>query len=126
LGGAATQPGYNFLAGGWPASGARRLKESKLTKADLIEAVANRAELSKRQANQVVETIFDEIETALQKGDRVALTPFGSFVVRDRKAREGRNPKTGEKITIAARKVPAFVAGKSLKEAVDSTKPGRR
>ena len=97
-----------------------------MTKADLIEAIANRAELTKRQANQVVDAVFNEIETALQKGDRVALTPFGSFVVRARKAREGRNPKTGEKITIAARKVPAFVAGKSLKDAVDSKKSNRR
>jgi integration host factor alpha subunit len=91
---------------------------SSLTKADLIDAVAGEVELSKRQAGEVVDLILEEIKTALQKGDRVALTPFGSFVVRSRKAREGRNPKTGEKIKIAARKVPAFVAGKSLKDAV--------
>ena len=89
-----------------------------MTKADLIDVVAGEAELSKRQAGQIVELILDEIKGALQKGDRVALTPFGSFVVRARKAREGRNPKTGEKLKIAARKVPAFVAGKSLKDAV--------
>ncbi len=89
-----------------------------MTKADLVDAVAAEVELSKRQAGQVVDLILSEIKTALQKGDRVALTPFGSFVVRSRKAREGRNPKTGEKIKIAARKVPAFVAGKSLKDAV--------
>ncbi|MBV8117045.1 MAG: HU family DNA-binding protein [Candidatus Eremiobacteraeota bacterium] len=96
-----------------------------MTKADLIETIANRVELTKRQANQVVDAILNEIESALQKGDRVALTPFGSFVVRERKGREGRNPKTGEKITIAARKVPAFVAGKALKDAVDSRKSRR-
>ena len=89
-----------------------------MTKADLIDAVAGEIEISKRQAGEVVDLILEEIKTALQKGDRVALTPFGSFVVRSRKAREGRNPKTGEKIKIAARKVPAFVAGKSLKDAV--------
>jgi integration host factor alpha subunit len=89
-----------------------------LTKADLIDTVASEIELSKRQAAEIVDLILNEIKSALQKGDRVALTPFGSFVVRSRKAREGRNPKTGEKIKIAARKVPAFVAGKSLKEAV--------
>lgn len=89
-----------------------------MTKADLIDTVASDAELSKRQAGEIVDLILNEIKTALQKGDRVALTPFGSFVVRHRKAREGRNPKTGEKIKIAARKVPAFVAGKSLKDAV--------
>ncbi|HUN29216.1 MAG TPA: HU family DNA-binding protein [Alphaproteobacteria bacterium] len=89
-----------------------------MTKADLIDTVAGEVELSKRQAGEVVDLILEEIKAALQKGDRVALTPFGSFVVRSRKAREGRNPKTGEKIKIAARKVPAFVAGKSLKDAV--------
>ena len=93
-----------------------------MTKADLIDAVATEAELSKRQAGEIVDLIIDEIKTALQKGDRVALTPFGSFVVRQRKAREGRNPKTGAKIKIAARKVPAFVAGKALKDAVGGAK----
>jgi integration host factor alpha subunit len=97
-----------------------------LTKADLIDAVATEVELSKRQAGEIVDLILDEIKTALQKGDRVALTPFGSFVVRARKAREGRNPKTGEKIKIAARKVPAFVAGKSLKEAVGGVRGGAK
>jgi nucleoid DNA-binding protein len=95
-----------------------------LNKADLIDTVASEMELSKRQASQIVELILSEIKSALQKGDRVALTPFGSFVVRSRKAREGRNPKTGEKIKIAARKVPAFVAGKSLKEAIGGGRAG--
>jgi nucleoid DNA-binding protein len=93
-----------------------------MTKADLIDAVAGEAELSKRQVGEIVELILVEIKSALQKGDRVALTPFGSFVVRSRKAREGRNPKTGEAIRIAARKVPAFVAGRALKDAVSSGK----
>lgn len=99
---------------------------SELTKADLIDIVANRAELTKRQAGQVVELILDELESALKNGDRVALIPFGSFVVRSRKAREGRNPKTGETIQIPARKVPAFVAGKSLKDAVSGVRSGRK
>jgi nucleoid DNA-binding protein len=89
-----------------------------LTKTDVIDAVAMETELSRRQAGEIVDLILNEIKGALQKGDRVALNPFGSFVVRARQARQGRNPKTGEKITIAARKVPAFVAGKSLKDAV--------
>jgi nucleoid DNA-binding protein len=89
-----------------------------MTKADLVDALAGGAELSKRRAGEIVDFILHEIKSALQKGERVALTPFGSFVVRSRKAREGRNPKTGEAIKIAARKVPAFVAGKGLKEAV--------
>jgi DNA-binding protein HU-beta len=89
-----------------------------LTKAEVIDAVAVEAELSRRRAGEILDLILNEIKVALQKGDRVALNPFGSFVVRARRAREGRNPKTGEKITIAARKVPVFVAGTSLKCAV--------
>jgi nucleoid DNA-binding protein len=101
-----------------------------LTKADVVDAVAAEAELSRRQAGEIVDLIFNEIKGALQRGDRVALNPFGSFVVRARQAREGRNPKTGERIAIAARKVPAFVAGRSLKEAVGGAtrkkKPSRK
>jgi DNA-binding protein HU-beta len=89
-----------------------------LTKADVIDAVATEAAMSRRQAGQIVDFILEKIQGALQRGDRVALNPFGSFVVRSRQAREGRNPKTGEKIKIAARNVPAFVAGSSLKNAV--------
>ena len=95
-----------------------------MTKADVIDAVAVEAELSRRQAGEIVDFILNQIKGALRNGDRVALNPFGSFVVRARRAREGRNPKTGEKITIAARKVPEFVAGSSLKEAVGG--PGSR
>jgi DNA-binding protein HU-beta len=89
-----------------------------MTKADIIDAVAADAELSKRAAGQIVELVLNEIKAALQRGERVALTPFGSFVVRQRRAREGRNPKTGETIKIPSRRVPAFVAGKGLKEAI--------
>ena len=103
------------------AAGARALEPLRrfhLTKAELIEALADEQEMSRRAVGSIVDQLLDEITSALQKGDKVALTPFGSFVVRARKKREGRNPKTGEKITIAARKVPAFQAGKSLKDAV--------
>ena len=93
-----------------------------MTKADIVDTVAAEAELSKRQAGEIVDLILSEIKAALQKGDRVALTPFGSFVVRSRKAREGRNPKTGATIKIPARKVAAFVAGKGLKEAVSGVR----
>ena len=97
-----------------------------MTKADIVETVAAHAELSKRQASHIVELILAEIRTALQKGERVALTPFGSFVVRSRKAREGRNPATGAAINIPARKVTAFVAGRGLKEAMNGAKKGAR
>ncbi len=97
-----------------------------MTKADVIDAVAVEAEVSRRQAGAIVDLILNEIKGALQKGDRVALNPFGSFVVRPRRAREGRNPKTGERITIAAHNVPAFVAGRSLKDAVGGTRTRKR
>lgn len=93
-----------------------------MTKADLVDSVASEAEISKRAAAHIVELILTEITGALQKGERVALTPFGSFVVRQRRAREGRNPLSGEAISIPARKVPAFVAGRSLKEAVSGNR----
>lgn len=89
-----------------------------MTKADLIDSLANEFELSKRQVGEMIDMLLDEIKAALQAGDKVQLIPFGSFVVRDRKKREGRNPKTGEKLMIAARRVPAFTAGKSLRDAV--------
>lgn len=95
-----------------------------MTKADIIDSVAAAADVSKRQAGHIVELVLDEITTALQKGERVALTPFGSFVVRQRRAREGRNPKTGASINIPARKVAAFVAGKGLKEAITGSRNG--
>ena len=81
--------------------------------------------MSRRQVGEIVDMFLDEIKTALKKGDKVALTPFGSFVVRHRRKREGCNPKTGETITIAARKVPAFQAGKALKDAVGGGSSGR-
>ncbi len=95
-----------------------------MTKAEIVDSVATESELTKRQAAEIVDLILDEITSALQKGDEVALTPFGRFKVRHRKAREGRNPKTGAKIKIPARKVPAFAAGKALKEAVGGVRGG--
>lgn len=93
-----------------------------MTKADIVDSLANEHELSKRQAGEIVDLILDEITSALKDGDKVQLIPFGSFVVRERKARIGRNPQTGETIKIAARKVPAFSAGKGLKDAVGGPK----
>jgi DNA-binding protein HU-beta len=93
-----------------------------LTKADLIDTLANEFELSKRQAGDMIDMVLDEITGALKSGDKVQLIPFGSFVVRERKKREGRNPKTGETLVIPARKVPAFTAGKGLRDAVGGPK----
>jgi len=96
-----------------------------LTKAELVDSLAEETELSKRQVGELVELFLEEIKAALVKGDKVQLIPFGNFVVRDRKKREGRNPKTGEKISIPARRVPAFSAGKGLKDAVAGGKKKR-
>ncbi len=89
-----------------------------MTKAELVDALAFQIALTKRQTSEVVDLLLNEIREALAKGDKVQLIPFGSFVVRERKKREGRNPKTGDKLLIPARKVPAFTAGKSLRDAV--------
>ena len=93
-----------------------------LTKAELVDALAEETELSKRQVGVIVDLVFDNIRKALAAGEKVQLIPFGSFAVRDRKKREGRNPKTGAKLLIPARRVPAFTAGKGLRDAVAGAK----
>jgi len=103
----------------------RMFGDSTVTKADLIDSLAQEVELSKRQAGEIVDLILDQIRGALVKGDKVQLIPFGSFVVRERAKREGRNPKTGEKLMIPARRVPAFTAGKGLRDAVAGAKKPR-
>ena len=95
-----------------------------MTKADIVDTLANEFELSKRQVNEIVDMLLSEITAALKKGDKVQLIPFGSFLIRERKARTGRNPQTGEVLKIAARRVPAFTAGKGLKDAVGGAKRG--
>lgn len=90
-----------------------------MNKTELITDVAEMAEMTKKDAEKVVNAVFASIEKALVAGDKVQLIGFGTFEVRERAAREGRNPQSGETITIAASKVPAFKAGKSLKEAVN-------
>ncbi len=93
-----------------------------MTKAELVDALAGETELSKRQVTELVDLFLESIKSALMKGEKVQLIPFGSFDVRERKKREGRNPKTGAKLTIPARKVPAFSAGKGLRDAVGGAK----
>jgi DNA-binding protein HU-beta len=90
-----------------------------MNKTDLIKQVAIiQSELTKPQASLAVDAVLESIQQALQNGDSVQLIGFGTFEVRERAAREGRNPHTGEALTIPASKVPAFKAGKALKEAV--------
>jgi len=90
-----------------------------LNKTELVSSVAEKAEITKKEAEKVVSAIFSSIEEALAKGDKVQLVGFGTFEVRERASRTGRNPKTGEEITIAAAKVPAFKPGKALRDAVN-------
>nr|MBV6630899.1 HU family DNA-binding protein [Oceanococcus sp. HetDA_MAG_MS8] len=90
-----------------------------MNKTELIEDVAERAGLSKADAARAVDAVVDSISEALAKDDKVSLIGFGTFMVRERAAREGRNPKSGEIIKIAAGKTPAFKAGKALKDAVN-------
>ena len=89
-----------------------------LHKIDLVNVVANEANLSKKDANAAVDAMLASIKTSLENGEEVTLTGFGKFEVRGRAARKGRNPQTGEEIDIPATKVPAFKAGKLLREAV--------
>lgn len=89
-----------------------------MNKSELINSVAELAELSKKDATKAVDAVLQTIQDALAKGEKVSLIGFGNFEVRERAARKGRNPQTGEEIEIAASKVPAFKPGKALKEAV--------
>ena len=90
-----------------------------MNKSELIEAVSSKADLSKADAGRAVDAAFEAITKALKKNDKVSLVGFGTFEVRKRAARTGRNPKTGETIQIKASKVPGFKAGKALKDAVN-------
>lgn len=89
-----------------------------MNKSELIEAVAQSADISKAAAGRAVDGIVEAITAALKEGDQVTLVGFGTFAVRERAARSGRNPRTGQPLNIAASKVPAFKAGKALKDAV--------
>ncbi len=90
-----------------------------MNKSQLIEAVAASANLSKADAGRAVDAFVDSVTKALRRGDQVSLVGFGTFTVRNRAARTGRNPQTGQTITIRASKVPAFKAGKALKDSVN-------
>jgi len=90
-----------------------------MNKAELIDAVAGEANLSKADAGRAVDAIIDSITSALGKGQQVSVVGFGTFSVKHRAARAGRNPRTGETIKIKASNVPGFKAGKALKDAVN-------
>jgi DNA-binding protein HU-beta len=89
-----------------------------LNKQELVASVAEKAQLTKKDAEKAINAVIESIKEALNKGDKVSLVGFGTFEVRTRAARSGRNPQTGETIKIPAGKVPAFRPGKELKESV--------
>ena len=91
-----------------------------MNKGELVDKVAEKTTVTKKQADAVITAAIETIMEAVSNGDKVTLVGFGSFEPRERKAREGRNPKTGEKMTIPATKVPAFSAGKLFKDKVVS------
>jgi integration host factor alpha subunit len=90
-----------------------------MTKAELIESISSKVDLQKTTAERIVNTIFDDIVAALKNGDKVNISGFGTFQVSDRKARIGRNPKTGEAIQISASRSAKFKPGKMLKDSLN-------
>lgn len=92
-----------------------------MNKSELIDAIAASADISKAAAGRALDAVTESITQALKNSDQVALVGFGTFVVKERAARTGRNPQTGNPIEIAAAKIPSFKAGKALKDAVNLT-----
>ncbi len=95
-----------------------KTKKKIIGKGELVEIISKKAEMSKKDATKALNAVLEAIQMELKKGNTVRLIPFGSFEVRHRKGRTGRNPRTGDKIYIKARNVPAFKPGKALKDAV--------
>jgi DNA-binding protein HU-beta len=96
-----------------------------MTKNELARELADDFELPRRQVTELVEAMLDRITDVLKSGDKMQLTPFGQFKIRDRAARVARNPQTGEPVNVPAKRVLKFIAGRALKEAVGTAKPGR-
>lgn len=94
-------------------------KAGVMTKAELVDEVARVVQLTKKQAETIVNIIFDSIVDSLRTGQKIELRGFGSFRLRSRKSRTGRNPKTGEKVDVPSKKIPYFKPGKELKELIN-------
>lgn len=92
-----------------------------MTKAELVDEVARVVQLTKKQAEMIVNIVFDSIVDSLRAGEKIELRGFGSFRLRSRKSRTGRNPKTGEKVEVPSKKIPYFKPGKELKELINQT-----
>jgi integration host factor subunit beta len=101
-----------------------RIEGEVMTKADLIDEVSRLAELTRKDSEVIVETIFDSVVRSLRAGDKIEIRGFGSFRTRQRKPRVGRNPKTGERVEVPAKKIPFFKPSKELKDLVNETTPG--
>ena len=95
--------------------------EGTTTKADLVEQVAHATDLTKKQAEIIVDSVFDGIIASLRSGEKIELRGFGSFRLRQREPRKGRNPKTGDKVDVPPKKVPYFKPGKELKDLINRT-----
>ena len=92
-----------------------------MTKADLIEEVSRLAELTRKDSEVIVDTIFDSVVRSLRVGDKIEIRGFGSFRTRQRKSRVGRNPKTGDRVEVPAKKIPFFKPSKELKDLVNNS-----
>jgi len=99
-------------------------KAGVMTKAELVDEVARVVQLTKKQAETIVNIVFDSIVDSLRGGQKIELRGFGSFRLRSRKSRTGRNPKTGEKVEVPSKKIPYFKPGKELKELINKTAGG--
>ncbi len=95
-----------------------------MNKSELIEIISEKSKIPKKRAEEVVNLVFDSMTSALAKGDRIEIRGFGSFVNRSYESYTGRNPRTGESIEVAPKKLPFFKVGKELKERVDAPPPG--
>lgn len=96
-----------------------------MTKSELIEAVAAKvSNFSRKDIEIIVDTLFDSMSTSLSKGDKVEIRGFGSFKIKEREGRQGRNPKSGENIFIESKRVPFFKAGKEIRERINSGEDG--
>jgi integration host factor subunit beta len=90
-----------------------------MTKAELVEEVASQSELTKKDAEVIVQTVLDSITESLQRGEKIELRGFGSFRIRNRSSRQGRNPKTGNGVNVPAKNVPYFKPGKEIKDLIN-------
>jgi integration host factor subunit beta len=112
------------MVGRWDCvrrEGTHQERRGVMTKADLIDEVSRLAELTRKDSEVIVETIFDSVVRSLRAGDKIEIRGFGSFRTRQRKPRVGRNPKTGERVDVPAKKIPFFKPSKELKDLVNES-----